>query len=869
MNRTLHSHQELAIWMLRQSLSSGSKRPVLQAPTGAGKTILAAAIIEMALAKAKRVLFCVPQLSLIDQTVERLGEEGIHQVGVIQSHHPGTDSSKPIQVCSLQTLKNRKLPEADLVIVDECHVMFDFYAKWMAKPEWQKIPFIGLTATPWTKALGKLYDDLLIPTTTAELIQKINPETGEPFLSKFKVYAPSHPDLRGVKTVAGDYHEGQLSAVMSEAKLTADIVKTWLEKGEDRPTLAFCVDLAHARKLRDQFEAAGVSCGYVDAFTTRLERNEIAEKFRARLYQVVCSVGTLTTGIDWDVRCIILARPTKSEILYCLDSQTEVLTSYGWKGMGQVKPGDCVATMSDTKTGSGYWSRVLAYVEREMREDEEWVECSGPRSNLRVTDQHRMIFRSGNERGEDYGIAAARAMVSAKGGVVVPTAVKMDQPGIPLTDAELYFVGMMMTDGSWTATAGAISQSERYPEIIDRIEKCLSDCGIGYSKSRVATPQTLHAAANPFIERHPRWVYSMSAGRPRVHANTGKAAFGHVSKRAWKEVKGESGYRHLMPFMDKELSPALMAMSKSQFLVFLQGLHDGDGHKMKSPSVDWTPRSWTLCTARKTAADRLQALAAINGFTAHLRSDLGDRKNPIYIITISPQDWRQMGGYSSKDRGNRPQIELKSATKEKVWCVETETGTLVTRRKGKVTILGNCQIIGRGLRTGIGKTECLILDHSDTTLRLGFVTDIHHEALDDGESQKASVARVDNEEPKPRECPSCHVLKAPKVHVCPHCGFAPAKQPCVDVREGELVEITRKGKVDIGSKQEVYSGLLWIASARGYKEGWVANQYRQAFGVWPARLVDRPMVPSNQLQSWVTSQQIRYWKGRERSHATA
>jgi DNA repair protein RadD len=40
MNRTLHGHQELAIGMLRQSLASGSKRPVLQAPTGAGKTIL-------------------------------------------------------------------------------------------------------------------------------------------------------------------------------------------------------------------------------------------------------------------------------------------------------------------------------------------------------------------------------------------------------------------------------------------------------------------------------------------------------------------------------------------------------------------------------------------------------------------------------------------------------------------------------------------------------------------------------------------------------------------------------------------------------------------------------------------------------------
>jgi superfamily II DNA or RNA helicase len=862
MNRTLHSHQELAIGMLRQSLASGSKRPVLQSPTGSGKTILAAAIIEMAIAKGKRVLFCVPQLSLIDQTVERLGEEGIHQVGVIQAQHPGTDARQPVQVCSLQTLANRQKPQADLVIVDECHVMFEFYRRWMALPQWQKVPFIGLTATPWTKGLGKLYDDLLIPTTTAELIEK-------QFLSPFKVYAPSHPDLRGVKTVAGDYHEGQLSAVMSEAKLTADIVKTWLEKGEDRPTLAFCVDLAHARKLRDQFEAAGVSCGYVDAFTTRLERNEIAEKFRARLYQVVCSVGTLTTGIDWDVRCIILARPTKSEILYCLDGQTEVLTSHGWKGMGHIKPGDCVATMSDTETGAGKWSRVIAYVERDMKDEEEWVEYSGPRSNLRVTDRHRMIFRAGNDKGAAYGIASARAMAAAKGGAVVPTAVKMDQPGVPLTDAELYFIGIMMTDGTWGQTAGQISQSERHPEVIERIEKCLQNCGIGYSKARVAVPQTLHAAVNPIVERNPRWVYSFSAGKPKAHGNTGNDfAFG-ASKRKWSPVAGTVGFRYLIPFMDKDLAPALMAMSKSQFLVFLQGLHDGDGFKMKSPSVGWTPRSWTLCTARRIAADRLQALAAINGFTAHLRRELGDRKNPIYVITITPQDWRSMGGYSSKDRGNRPQIELKPATKEKVWCVETETGTIVTRRKGKVTVLGNCQIIGRGLRTGIGKTECLILDHSDSTLRLGFVTDIHHEALDDGESRKASVARMDNEEPKPRECPACHILKAPKVHACPNCGFAPAKQPTVEVREGELVEITRKGKADIGSKQEVYSGLLWIASARGYKEGWVANQYRQAFGVWPARLVDRPMVPSNQLQSWVTSQQIRYWKGRERSHATA
>ena len=72
------------------------------------------------------------------------------------------------------------------MIVDEAHELHDFYRTWMAMPEWQNIPFVGLTATPWTKGLGKLYDDLIVPTTTAEMIEK-------GFLSKFKVFAPQPP----------------------------------------------------------------------------------------------------------------------------------------------------------------------------------------------------------------------------------------------------------------------------------------------------------------------------------------------------------------------------------------------------------------------------------------------------------------------------------------------------------------------------------------------------------------------------------------------------------------------------------------------------------------------------------------------------
>ena len=67
----------------------------------------------------------------------------------------------------------------------------------------------------------------------------------------------------------------------------------------------------------------------------------------------------------------------------------------------------------------------------------------------------------------------------------IPTAIELDQPGVPLTNAELYFIGMMMTDGTWTNVQASISQSERHPEILQRIEKCLNDCGFLWTKTKI------------------------------------------------------------------------------------------------------------------------------------------------------------------------------------------------------------------------------------------------------------------------------------------------------------------------------------------------------------------------------------------------
>jgi DNA repair protein RadD len=307
----LRDYQETAIARLKEALLQGARRPVIQAPTGAGKTVIAAAIVNMARQKDRRVLFCVPALSLIDQTVDRFRANGIFDIAVMQGQHELTDYRQPVQVCSVQTLARRKIPQADLVIVDECHVMFKLYDTWMNNPEWKDVPFIGLTATPWAKGMGAdgRWDKLIIGTTTEELIELKH-------LSDFKCYAPAHPDLSGVKTVLGDYEAKGLGEAMDKGHLVADIVSTWLERGQGRSTICFAVNRVHAKHIETQFKNAGVAVEYMDAFTDLEDRAAIVERFAKGETKVICNVGVLTTGFDADVRCIILARPTKSQILY-------------------------------------------------------------------------------------------------------------------------------------------------------------------------------------------------------------------------------------------------------------------------------------------------------------------------------------------------------------------------------------------------------------------------------------------------------------------------------------------------------------------------------------------------------------------------
>src|SRR3546814_20854940 len=138
-----------------------------------------------------------------------------------------------------------------------------------ARPE---AVFIGPSATPWRRGMGRQWQDLVVAATTRELI-------ADGYLSPFRVFAAAHPDLAGVRTVAGDYHEGDLAERMGEGALCADVATTWLEKGTDRPTLAFGVNRPPAATLPARFMADGLPLATVDSHTDRQGERRRGERW--------------------------------------------------------------------------------------------------------------------------------------------------------------------------------------------------------------------------------------------------------------------------------------------------------------------------------------------------------------------------------------------------------------------------------------------------------------------------------------------------------------------------------------------------------------------------------------------------------------
>ena len=307
----LREHQKTAIDQIRHSLSTGHKNPILAAPCSMGKTMIAAHIMMSAAEKGKRAIFYCDRTKLVQQTTETFDRLGV-DYSVLQADDWRFDPGKNIQIASIQTAVRRKQMEYDIALIDECHVMYKGMQDFMKS--YDNIPHIGLTATPFSKGLGKYFDDLIVPITPRQLLD-------HGYLTPTDYYAGHKPDvskvkLRALPTGGTDYDPKSLEqAVMADKVLAGDIIQNYWRHGAGKRAIAFTPSVAHSKQLVQDFNNAGIPAVHIDGMMDQDERKIIYRAFKEGLYMVCCCSRLLTVGFDDPgVEVLIDAAPSRSAI---------------------------------------------------------------------------------------------------------------------------------------------------------------------------------------------------------------------------------------------------------------------------------------------------------------------------------------------------------------------------------------------------------------------------------------------------------------------------------------------------------------------------------------------------------------------------
>ena len=300
------SFQVQAHEALRQGFRAGHKNQIIMAPTGAGKTYLGLRICNEAIQKGKRAVFLCDRTTLINQTSDVAEKYGMTNHGIIQAKHWRRRPDELFQIASVQTIAKREFwPQMDVLVVDEAHTT---YKAWTTFAQETNATVIGLSATPFTQGLGKIFTNIVNATTMHELTQ-------EGVLVPMRIFSCSKPDMTGAETAGGEWTDK--AAEERELKIVGNVVLDWHKFGDNRKTIVFGATIKHCEELCRKFIETGVMAAIFTSETTIKERENILKEYRKpnSSLKVLISVEALAKGFDVpDVGCICDARPLRKSL---------------------------------------------------------------------------------------------------------------------------------------------------------------------------------------------------------------------------------------------------------------------------------------------------------------------------------------------------------------------------------------------------------------------------------------------------------------------------------------------------------------------------------------------------------------------------
>lgn len=772
--------------------SKEKKNSIIVVPTGGGKSIILA---DIARQLNGNVLVLQPNKEILEQNFSKLKSYGVEDCAIYSASLNKKEIDR-ITFATIGSIINHKedFNKFKAVIIDECHVCNASGGMYKDFLTHVKRKVLGFTATPYRLYSQQriIVKDQFLPNgsfkETDYMKNSFEPKPGvtlanrciEKFLTRTRprifndvIYQVSiqqlltegflarltyFPQLKLVDTnrvkvnsTGRDYDEQSLSDEFKRCNLTerlAEIVNRLLHPKNGVPRNGILV----FTKFVEESEAlcrAIPNCAYLTGETNKKDRERIINDFKSGKIKVLSNVGILT----------------------CLSKDTEILTrNKGWVGIDEIEDNDLVAQY-DENDETITFAKPIRIIKKEF--DEDFVKVEGRYMNFKVTHDHNMLYRkrsigklsipkkckaeeltkvknpyipvsgyadpdSISVQQKSYcsdkrfiatnsynyrkkGMTYDEALNLAKEMLVKRNSRRCKNPDEISLD-ECRFIGFWLGDGcvynSGEGKRYSVSQSCCNPNMIRWLEALLERCGIHYNKQYYNGNNEAQILGKK-CKVNAHITYNLAIG-------TG----------GYKQSVDSNLYS-LLPYLQKEGSDLYWGFNREQYFCIMEGYFKANGWHGDNKEYS----GQCAAGASKSLFDLLQAIGVCRGYR-------------VSVLEIKPKKWTKHTLYKISLGDYRyHQMVLENASvvhnidKQQVWCVTMPKGTIITRRNGRVAIMGNCgfdypaldtivlarptmslalyyQMIGRIIRPFQGK-QGWVVDLCGNVERFGEVENFH------------------------------------------------------------------------------------------------------------------------------------------------
>lgn len=308
-------YQQKAAAAIHREWDAGNKKTLVVMPTGTGKTIVFASIVNDQVEKGEHVLILVHREELLQQASDKLKMVTGLETALEKAQSSALDSDKMVVVASVQTLskQNRlmKYPRDyfGTIIIDEAHHTAAKTYKGILE-HFIDAKVLGVTATPDRsdmKSLSDIFDSLAFEYKLPDAIR-------EGYLCKINTKTiPVEVDISKVHINAGDFSAQDLGNVLDLYLDT--IADAIVRECQNRKTVIFTPLVRISKRLCNILNKRNFKTAEVNGASA--DRKDVLKGFDNGEYKALTNAMLLTEG--WDcptVDCIICLRPTKSRSLY-------------------------------------------------------------------------------------------------------------------------------------------------------------------------------------------------------------------------------------------------------------------------------------------------------------------------------------------------------------------------------------------------------------------------------------------------------------------------------------------------------------------------------------------------------------------------